>query len=232
MGRSAIVTGECFSNGRLHPRPLAAPTRKHRPPLGLRQVLGPAAWSRLPEAVRVRFADHAERVDYVGEFETVRASRLGRITAWICQIIGTPVVPHAGSNVPAIVHVGPRGEGVEWCREYRWPQRPVCLVRSTKVIRDDGILVEELPAGLRMSLDVYERAGTLHFVSRAYYFEFGIPGIRHRARVGLPLWLSPGTTHVEHIDGTGGWFRFTMTITHPFFGEMFYQTGRFHALGD
>jgi Domain of unknown function (DUF4166) len=233
MGRSAIVIGECFSNGHLHGRPLPALRRRHRPPRSLRQILGPAAWSRLPEAVRVRFADDAHRVDYVGEFETVRASLLGRIIAWTCQIIGTPVVPHTGSHVPAIVHVGPRrGEGVEWCREYHWSDRPACLVRSTKVIRDDGILVEELPSGLRMTLDVYEQAGTLHFVSRAYYFEVGIPGVRHRARIGLPLWLSPGTTHVEHIDGADGWFRFTMTITHPFFGEMFYQTGRFHALGD
>jgi hypothetical protein len=29
-----------------------------------------------------------------------------------------------------------------------------------------------------------------------------------------------------------GWFRFTMTVTHPFFGEMFYQTGRFRAAGE
>jgi hypothetical protein len=26
--------------------------------------------------------------------------------------------------------------------------------------------------------------------------------------------------------------RFTMTVTHPFFGEMFYQTGRFRAAGE
>ncbi len=38
-------------------------------------------------------------------------------------------------------------------------------------------------------------------------------------------------THVEHHDEPDGWFRFTMTVTHPIFGEMFYQTGRFHAAG-
>lgn len=38
-------------------------------------------------------------------------------------------------------------------------------------------------------------------------------------------------SHVEHIDEANGWFRFTMTTTHPVFGEIFFQTGRFHALG-
>jgi hypothetical protein len=81
------------------------------------------------------------------------------------------------------------------------------------------------------SLDVYEEAGTLHFVSRAYYFDLTIPWTQRRLRLVLPIWLSPGITHVEHIDEAQGWFRFTMTVTHPLFREVFYQTGRFHALG-
>ena len=199
--------------------------------MSLKEVLGNAAWMRLPEAVRARFADPAQVADYVGEFDIVRASLMGRIIAWACRIIGTPVAPHTGNNVPAVVHVGPSREGVEWCREYRWAGHSPSLVRSTKVVIPDGILVEELPASLCMSLDVHEAGGTLHFVSRAYYFNIAIPGIRRRVRIVLPLWLSPGTTHVEHIDEADGWFRFTMTVTHPVFGEMFYQTGRFHASG-
>jgi hypothetical protein len=179
--------------------------------------------------VRVRFSDAARIIDYVGVFEIVRASLMGRIIAWACQVIGTPVVPRTGNNIPAIVHVGPSRGGVEWCREYRWPGHAPCLVRSTKVIGADGTLVEELPAHLCMSLDVFEEAGILHFVSRAYYFDFTIPAIRRRIRLVVPHWFSPGTTHVEHIDQAKGWFRFTMTVTHPLFGEVFYQTGRFRA---
>jgi hypothetical protein len=117
-------------------------------------------------------------------------------------------------------------------------------VHSTKVIGADGTLTEELPAGLRMPLSVYQRRGVLHFVSKGYYFEFRIPrGSRRfalgrsfadtqggsRLKIPLPAWLSPGTTHVEHADESNGWFRFTMTVTHPLFGEVFYQTGRFRA---
>ncbi len=231
MSCPEVVQGGCFSGGCLGARrePILRP-RRH-PPRGLKEVLGNAAWARLPEAVQGRFSDTAHAVDYVGEFESVRASLLGSIIAWACQIIGTPVVPRTGNNVPAIVHVDPSGRGVEWRREYRWPGYPPCIVRSTKVIGPDGTLVEELPARLCMSLDVYEQAGTLHFVSRAYYFHFDIPGLRRRVRLALPVWLSPGATHVEHIDLAHGWFRFTMRVTHPLFGEMFYQTGRFHASG-
>lgn len=232
MSRSAIVHGGCFSNDQLTAGPSHAATQQTSSAHSLREILGNDAWGRLPAAVRVRFADLTPAVDYAGEFEIVRASLLGRIIAWACRLIGTPVVPRTGHNVPAIVHVGPSRNGVEWRREYRWPGRSPCLVRSTKMIRAAGVLVEELPAGLRMPLHVYEQAGILHFVSRGYHFEVPVPGTRHRVPIRLPKWLSPGTTHVEHVDETEGWFRFTMTVTHPCFGEMFYQTGRFHASGD
>jgi hypothetical protein len=77
-----------------------------------------------------------------------------------------------------------------------------------------------------MPLSVYQQRGVLHFVSKGYYFELAA------IKIPLPSWLSPGTTHVEHADESNGWFRFTMTVAHPLFGEVFYQTGRFRAAGD
>lgn len=197
--------------------------------VGLHRILGDAAWQRLPRAVRDRFGEPARRVDYVGEFEVVRASRLGRILALLCRLIGTPVAPRTGTGIPAVVHVGPKGNGVTWNREYRWPDERHCLVRSTKVIDTDGRLVERLPARLCMPLDVYERESTLHFVSRGYYFDLGTWLGSGPLELPLPSWLSPGITHVEHRDEPDGWFRFTMTVTHPFFGELYYQSGRFRA---
>jgi Domain of unknown function (DUF4166) len=199
---------------------------------GLQSVLGHEAWDRLPQAVRERFGEPPVAVDYVGEFDIVRASWLGRLLALLCQLLGTPVVPRTGLNVPAIVHVGPTRDGVAWNREYRWPNNEPCLVRSTKIIDAHGGLVERLPARLCMPLTVYEERGVLHFVSRGYYFDVGRWPNGGRIKVPLPALLSPGTTHVEHIDEADGWFRFTMTVAHPFFGEMFYQTGRFMAAGE
>lgn len=202
---------------------------RHTAHHGLRAVLGEPAWLRLPQAVRARFGEPVVAVDYVGEFEIVRASWLGLAFATFCRLIGTPVVPRTGRNVPAIVHVGPTSEGVAWKREYKWPGSEPCLVRSTKVIDAEGHLVEQLPARLCMPLNVYEERGSLHFVSRGYYFDFGKRRNGRRIRIPLPQWLSPGTTHVEHHDAADGWFRFTMTVSHPLFGELFYQTGLFHA---
>ena len=124
-----------------------------------------------------------------------------------------------------LVHRDARG--VAWDREYQWADGTRSLVRSTKVVTGDGFLVEMLPARLCMPLDTFEEGGVLHFVSRGYYFDLGL---------GLKLWLpgllSPGITHVEHIDLGHGWFRFTMTVTHRLFGTVFFQTGRFCAAED
>jgi len=224
-----------------------APQREPHGPAGIHGLLGDLAWQGLPPAVRVRFGEPTLKVDYVGEFDIVRASLVGRVIAWLCQAIGTPVVPRTGERVPAIIHVGPVDRGASWLREYQWPHGRTCRVHSTKVISPNGTLIEELPAGLRMPLSVYQHRGVLHFVSTHYYFEFRL-GLRPRQghgqrgllgsllpartiKIPLPTWLSPGTTHVEHADESKGWFRFTMTVTHPLFGEVFYQTGRFRAAG-
>ena len=196
-------------------------------PHGIQGLLGEVAWRHLPEAVRYRFSEPTRHVDYTGEFEIVRASLLGRAIAWISTLIGTPVVPRTGQSVSAIIHVGPGERGASWLREYQWPSGRVSRVHSTKVIGADGTLVEELPFGLRMPLEVLERHGVLHFVSLGYYFDTGLRFGARTLKIPLPHWLSPGTTHVEHADETDGWFRFTMTVTHPLLGELFYQTGRF-----
>jgi hypothetical protein len=189
---------------------------------GVREVLGAEAWHRLPDAVRERFADADATAHYAGAFEIVRASLLGRVFAWLGTMVGTPVAPRAGESVEAHVHVRPQGDGVAWDREYRWTDGTRHLVRSTKVVDAHGKLVEKLPARLCMPLDTFEDGGVLHFVSRGYFFDLGV-------KVWLPSLLSPGVTHVEHIDLGHGWFRFTMTVMHPLFGEVFFQTGRFSA---
>jgi hypothetical protein len=192
---------------------------------GLRDVLGNEAWNRLPEAVRERFAVTAGKVVYAGAFEMVRASVLGAVFAWAGRLFGTPVTPRGGENVAARVFVRPHAGGVDWNREYHWADGRVHLVRSTKVVTADGDLIEKLPARLCMPLSVYEDGGVLHFIGRAYYFDLGF-GLR----LPLPPFFSPGVTHVEHIDLGHGWFRFTLAVTHPLFGEMFFQTGRFCAM--
>lgn len=195
--------------------------------VNLHRLLGEAAWQRLPLAVRARFDDrHAER-EYQGSFEIVRASLMGKLLAFICRLCNTPVAPFTGRHVPATVNVFPTADGgTAWQRIYQFAGHAPSVVESVKRLDRDGGLIEALPAGLRMRLQVFEREQVLHFLSCGYYFEIGT------LRIALPDWLPPGITHVEHIDLGAGWFRFTMTVTHAWLGEVFYQTGCFHAAGD
>lgn len=196
---------------------------EHPASVSIRALLGENAWLSLPAPVRARFADHAGiAVEYRGAFEEVRASFAGRLLAMCCRLIGTPVAPFTGENVPATVRVFATSDGgTAWQRIYEFPGRKPCVVESIKRLSREGALVEALPASLRMGLDVYARDGVLHFVSNAYYFELG------RMRITLPDWLPPGTTHVEHIDLGNGLFRFTMRVRHCWLGEVFRQTGCF-----
>lgn len=203
------------------------PRESQRAHLGVRLALGEVGWARLPAAVRARFADEAVAAEYQGSFEVVRASRTGRLLALLCRLIGTPVAPFTGCDVPATVRVFADGAGgVVWERIYRFAGRPPCVVRSTKRCDADGVLIEELPFALSMPLTVFERDGALHFLSTSYFFRWlGL-------KVTVPGLLPPGRTHVEHIDEGRGWFRFTMTVSHPWFGEVYFQTGRFRAASE
>src|SRR5258708_12598021 len=166
---------------------------------GLQWVLGEAGGAPLPGAVRGCLGEPPLAVDYVGEFDVVRASWLGQLVAIVCQLLGTPVVPRTGLRVPAIVHVGPTPRGVAWNREYRWPNGQACLVRSTKIIDSRGGLVERLPARLCMPLDVFEQGGVLHFVSRGYYFLLGKPLDSGLPKLLLPTPLPPPTPPAHPI---------------------------------
>jgi hypothetical protein len=194
---------------------------------GVRGALGEEGWARLPRAVQARFADGAAAAEYVGRFELVRASFTGRLLALLCRLIGTPVAPYTGVDVPATVRVFADGRGgVVWERCYRFSAGRHCIVRSTKRCDARGALIEELPCGLSMPLAVFERGGVLHFLSSSYYFRcLGL-------KLTVPAALPPGRTHVEHIDEGGGWFRFTMSVSHPWLGEVYFQTGRFRAASE
>lgn len=206
------------------PMPLTGESAEAPARHGLRHALGADAWFRLPEAVRERFADEAAAVTYAGAFEIVRANWIGKAFAWVGVLFGTPVAPRCGNDVAARVLVRPNHAGVVWTRIYEWADGSTHNVRSTKVVSATGELIEKLPGRLSMPLHAYESGRVLHFTSRGYFFDLGL-GLR----LPLPALFSPGVTHVEHIDLGHGWFRFTMTVAHPRFGELFFQTGRFCA---
>ena len=197
-----------------------------------KQLLGPAAWQRLDPAVRARFARNpaeGEVRSYDGTMGVVRCSKIGRVIAQACRLIGTPLAPFTGQNIPTEVNVyrEARGGGVVWARRYRFPGKAPVTVLSAKRIDRNGGLLECVKGGLGMTLRIFEHNGQLHFQSTGYFWQLGPQG--WHLRLPLPDLLTPGVALVTHEDQGNGQFRFTLTMTHPVLGETFHQDGLFEA---
>lgn len=190
-------------------------------PLDFCKLLGPDAWAALPEAVRERFGVHARDVLYRGRM-VVQASPFGWLVSQICRLIGTPLAPWTGVDVPVEVdvHMDGRG-GLVWARTYAFPGHAPVLVSSTKLMDARGGLLEVVRGGLGMALTATVEDAALHFHSRCYFVE--VAGLRLR----IPDLLTPGRAHVVHRDLGGGAFRFTMDFRHPWLGETLFQDGVF-----
>lgn len=192
------------------------------------RLVGAAGWSRLADDIRQRFSEQprpGRPIRYIGVMHAVHCSLPGLLLAQCCRLIGTPFAPRRGTQVPVAISLVHAGEHAAiWDREYDYGGCQPVLVRSTKVSTPAGLL-ECVGHGLGMELEVFERDGALHFLSRRYFWRIG--GIT----LYLPAWLGPGTAHVVHTDLGGGYFRFTMDFRHRWFGSLFHQDGTFQRAG-
>jgi uncharacterized protein DUF4166 len=197
------------------------------PDPSFRAILGEFSWRRLPEAVRRRFAwkpAPGSDIVYVGSMREVRATRIGRLAAQLCRLVGTPIAPYRGTDVPVAVRLRLDGDGhgIVWERLYQFPGRaPVRCVSVKKAV--DGRLVEVVGRRIGMRLELSEHHGELHFRSTGYFWQ------GRRRRSALPAWLTPGKMHVVHADLGAGRFRFRISVTHRLFGQILYQDGIFAA---
>jgi len=195
------------------------------PDPSFRALLGELAWRRLSPAVRQRFAVKpapGSAILYRGTMREVRASWAGKLLAQLCRLIGTPLAPYGGRDVPVSVRLrlDAEGNGTVWERSYHFAHRAPVTCRSVKRAEPSG-LVEIVGTGIGMALALAECQGALHFRSTGYFWRW------RRWRLTLPRWLTPGEMHVVHADLGGGRFRFAMAVTHPRFGEMIRQDGVF-----
>lgn len=198
------------------------------PDLGFRRLLGEVQWRRLAAPIRERFGwkpAPGTEIRYVGAMAEVRSSAIGWLMAQACRLVGTPIAPYRGRDVPVTVtlRLDRDHAGIVWERLYHFPRgRDVCC-RSTKVERAGEGLVECVGAGVGMWLRISERKGALHFESTGYFWQRG------GWRLSLPMLLTPGALHVLHSDEGDGRFRFCIQVIHPLFGETFFQDGIFQS---
>lgn len=214
--------------GRLFSAPVRVDAQADVPYSTIRNQLGEAAWARLNPNIRARFlADPKEGqvVAYSGRMHTVRRSKMGWLFAQLTRIIGNPLTPYAGSDVPMDVELTKRRgrKGVYWQRTYYYEGRKPFVVVSVKKESQSGEMLECVGGGFGMVLDVSEENAALHFRSRYFFWQAGV------LRVRLPRWLAPGETHVAHEDLGGGDFVFRLSMVHAQLGETFFQEGVFRA---
>ncbi|NRF65913.1 DUF4166 domain-containing protein [Aquincola sp. S2] len=190
-----------------------------RAPLDLAALVGAEGWSRLPPAVRRRFAAGHGDALYTGRTD-LRCSRIGRVFAWLARLVGAPLTGLNVNGAPTTVQVHDDGRGgMVWERHFDGSAQ---VVRSTKEIdARSGELSERTDGGLSMALDVFEEDGALVFRSRRYWLAIG------RLRLPVPALLSPGICRVTHTNLGFGFFRFTLSMVHPLWGETFHQSGVF-----
>lgn len=190
-------------------------------------------WDKLHPAIRARFDREpapGEEVVYEGVMHTVRRSLAGRLFAEITRVVGNPLTPFQGQNIPMDVKLfkRPGKNGVFWQRTYYFPGKKPYTVTSMKCESKQGEMLECVGGGFGMKLDVYAANEKLHFTSTRYFWTI------LQFRIPLPHIITPGKTLVIHEDLGGGDFRFTISMRHNFLGETFFQDGIFrlkHAGG-
>lgn len=194
--------------------------------MDFRKLVGEKGWNRLVPAIHVRFTKTQSKdnaVCYSGSMLSVRSNFTGWCLAQLCRIVGTPLTPYSGKEIPTIVRVYKNEDntGTVWEREYQFPNRKPLIIRSTKMLDIDKSLMESVDGGIRMRLKVFEEEGRLVFLSTSYFIKI------LNIRLLIPSLFTPGLTRVEHIDEGNGYFRFILSMKHPYLGEMFYQEGLF-----
>lgn len=188
-----------------------------------RSLLGEAAWGRLDPAIRARFGDSPGERAFYGLMNTVHLSAAGHGLALLSRLFGTSLCPKTGRDIVAKIDVEgdtSHAAGV-WNRSYLFGAGRRFTVTSVKRFDGQSGLLECLGRGFVMRLDLKAEKDALHFVSAGYEWRCG------PLRLALPRLLSPGDTHVVHRELGGGRFRFTLSIRHPWLGQLVFQEGDF-----
>ncbi|WP_245281937.1 DUF4166 domain-containing protein [Hyphomicrobium sulfonivorans] len=191
-----------------------------------RQLVGDAAWSELPAAVRRRFSKRLgadETAIYRGQVLSTRLSRAGRVLAWMARLIGAPLPLVDGATGPAAVVVSenPLLGGQTWLRIYNRPGRFPQAIHSAKRFQGPTGLEEYVGCGIGMTLRVTVEDRALVFRSADYFLEAG------RWRFTLPKFLQPGRMCIVHRDRGDGSFDFGLQLCHPLLGRLVVQDAVF-----
>jgi hypothetical protein len=182
----------------------------------------------LPLVVQQRFLRHLQPGEtklFTGAVVKTGLSPLGRVLAFVLRPLN--IVPaHHDAVGPSTVVVteGADGASQTYARLYGREDGGAQIITTTKCFMSGG-LVEKLGYGLSMELSLSVEDRALVFRSAGYQWTaFG-------RTVAVPRWLSPGHARIEHRDLDGRRFRFSLTLTHPWFGQLVEQAAEYVDAG-
>jgi hypothetical protein len=191
-----------------------------------RLLVGEAAWKTLPRAIQARVSRvlaPGESAAYLGEVASTRMTLVGWCWAQVARLADAPLPLKALERTSAAVLVteDTHSNAQMWTRLYHEAGRLPQVIRSMKRFAGPTGLEECVGAGIGMTLAVTVEHRALVFRSTEYFWRAG------RLRLRIPDWLTPGHIEVVHREERAGRFSFTLTVTHPWFGETIHQVGFF-----
>jgi hypothetical protein len=168
-----------------------------------------------------------ESAIFIGEVAETRCTAVGWAWAQLARFAGAPLPLKVLAHTAAVVVVTADGVGDAqlWTRIYHEPGRLPQVIRSIKSFTGPSGLEERVRAGISMSLGVSEEQRALVFRSSGYRWRWG------RLAVRMPTWLTPGEIVVQHREEREGQFSFTLSVVHPWFGQILHQVAFFRDAG-
>ncbi len=186
-------------------------------------------WATLPKSIQNRFVKWTQNrnvILYQGRLLETRFSKLGRLLSSFCWLIGNPLPDKNNVRGPATVIVREcrKTNGQIWTRIYPRKKRVPQVIQSIKRFEGETGLEEMITKSIGIALTLEAKPDRLNFISDHYFVKLG------KKKIKIPKILTPGRLCVSHKEAGPKRFRFSLTLTHNFWGELIFQTAIFEEI--
>ncbi|TNE30573.1 MAG: DUF4166 domain-containing protein [Alphaproteobacteria bacterium] len=184
-------------------------------------------WDKIDPNIQTRFnADPApgRPIIYKGKMTVLRRSWLGWLIAKLTFFTDGAFCAWNGTDIEADIEVFKKdgSEDIHKIRRYYFPdKKKTYIFKSHMHLNEQGELLEFVGAGLGMVVKVQEKNHALFFTDGGCFFHIGT------YRVSMPSFLTLGKIKLTHTNTGKNRFKIVIDITHPLFGQLFYQEGVF-----
>lgn len=186
-------------------------------------------WQTLSNSIQRRFIKNIpsrEATIYQGRIHKTRLSVAGHVLSFLSNIIGAPMPKSTQERGPVIVIVREARafNGQYWTRVFANKNKFPKIIQTIKRFAGPTGLEEMVTSFFGIALTIKTDRNNLSFISDHYFLSIGT------RRLQLPSCLIPGTLIINHKETGPKRFRYTLSLTHPLLGEIFYQTAIFEEI--